>query len=215
MGCLPASTQINYDAGAVGGDMLKTPLDSLAGSFLRTGWIGFWMQLAIGSIGVALTVYAFVIDRNAALGTRGWPALIQYLTLVSLLVLAFTTIWFYRYILLGRRIADPARCPPESVVRRTVGVGVAASTFGLVLSMLIMVFEVSHLFLYFLRAPKAGVPVIQANGQATWVSAGDILNLAVVVIFTFIEVLVLVLSLWLLFRVSSSSAEFPHPRKAE
>jgi len=48
---------------------------------------------------------------------------------------------------------------------------------GLILSMLIMLFEVTQLFLHFLRAPKAGVPVVQTTGSpATWVSAGDILG---------------------------------------
>jgi hypothetical protein len=186
----------------------------LARTFFRTGWVGFWMQIAMGSICIALAIYAFVVDRNASIGTRGALALNQYLTIASLLVLAFTTIWSYRYILLAKRIADPERCPPASTVRRVAGVGVAASTVGLVLSMLIMLFEVVQLFLYFLRAPKAGVPVVQTGGQATWVSAGDILNLSVVILTTFIEVLVLALSLWLLFRASASSAEFPHPHDA-
>jgi hypothetical protein len=124
-------------------------------------------------------------------------------------------LWSCRYIILARRIADPEHRPPASAVRRTVAVGVAASTLGLILSMLIMVFEVTQLFLYFLRAPKAGVPVIQADGQATWVSAGDILSLAIIVFMTFVEVLVLALGLWLLFRVSTSSAEFPDPYNAE
>jgi Protein of unknown function (DUF3611) len=186
----------------------------LAGAFLRTGWIGFWIQVTFGAISIALLVYAFVIDRNAGVGTRGWPVMIQYLTIASLLVLAFTTVWSYRYILLARQLAGPDRGPTVSGLRRTVGVGVAASTLGLVLSMVIMLFEVFQLFLYFLRAPKAGVPVIQVDGQATWVSAGDILNLAILIIVACIEVVVLSLGLWLLFRVSTASAETPQAKTA-
>src|SRR5215471_3583184 len=69
---------------------------SLAGAFSRLGWIGFWLQLAIGAIPVALLIYGFLFGGNDGIGTRGRFALIEYLTLASLLVLAFTTIWFYR-----------------------------------------------------------------------------------------------------------------------
>jgi len=170
------------------------------------------MQLAILSICIFLTVYAMITDSNSGIGTRGQLGLMKYLTIASLLILAFTTIWSFRYILLSRRIIDPEHSTSPSAVRRIVGIGVAASMLGLILSMLIMLFEVTQLFLYFLRVPKAGVPVIQTTGgPATWVSAGDILNLAVFVLMTFVEVLVLALGLWLLFRASTFSEEFPQP----
>jgi Protein of unknown function (DUF3611) len=193
--------------------MLKSTAGSgLGRAFSRLGWIGFWMQVAIWVISIALTVYIFVLDRDPSLATRGAFTLVKYLTVASLLVMTFTTIWSYRYTMLAGHIADPDRRPPASTIRRTAGVGVAASMVGLVLSMLIMLFEVTQLFLHFLRAPKAGVPVVQTTGSpATWVSAGDILNLAVIILITFVEVVVLVFSLWLLFRASTSSTEYPHP----
>ncbi|WP_028744985.1 DUF3611 family protein [Rhizobium mesoamericanum] len=193
--------------------MLKSSADSgLARAFSRLGWIGFWMQLAIWLISIGLTVYIFILDRDPSLATRGAFTLVKYLTVASLLVITFTTIWFYRYTMLAGHIADPDRRPPASTIRRIAGTGVAASMVGLIFSMLIMVFEVTQLFLHFLRAPKAGVPVIQTTGgPASWVSAGDILNLAVIILLTFVEVVVLVFSLWLLFRASTASAEYPHP----
>jgi Protein of unknown function (DUF3611) len=198
-------------------EMLRTAPDNrLAKAFWRTGWVGFWMQLAILLICIGLAVYAMIADRNAGIGTRGQLGLLKYLTVISLLILAFTTFWSFRYILLASRIADPARRPSPSDVRRTVGVGVGASTLGLIVSMVIMLFEVTQLFLYFLNVPKAGVPVIQTtSGPATWVSAGDILNLAVLVFMTFVEVLVLALGLWLLFRASTSLEDFPKPQHAD
>jgi hypothetical protein len=185
---------------------------SLATAFLRVGRLGLWAQIAIGLISIAMAVSAFVLDSTMGVGTRGSFVLIQYLTIASLLVLGFTTIWFYRYTLIAGQIPDSARCPPASTMRRIVWVGVVASSIGLVLSMLIMLFEVIQLFLYFLRVPQAGIPVVQTTGgPATWVSAGDILSLAVVIFTAFVEVLVLALGLWLLFRTTAASAEFPQP----
>ena len=86
-----------------------------------------------------------------------------------------------------------------------------ASALGIVFSMLVMLFEVAHLLIYFLRAPQAGVPVIQTTGggRATWVSAADMLSLLAPIFTMFGELAVLTFSLWLLFRTTSPSAEFP------
>jgi uncharacterized membrane protein YdjX (TVP38/TMEM64 family) len=70
--------------------------DSLANAFSRLGWIGFWIQVAIGRIPLTLIVYAFIFGRNAGAGTRGGLLLVGYLTIARLLVLVF----------LAERIAD-------------------------------------------------------------------------------------------------------------
>src|SRR5262249_62265014 len=95
---------------------------SLAGAFRRAGRLGFWAQIAIGLISVAMAVSAFVLDSTTGVGTRGAFVLIQYLTIASLLVLAFTTVWSYRYTRIARQIAD-AEAPPASGLRRIVWTG--------------------------------------------------------------------------------------------
>ena len=61
--------------------------DSLSRSFSRLGWLGFWMQVAVGAIPLALTIYAFVFGRNAAPGTRAGFPLIEYLSIAGLALL--------------------------------------------------------------------------------------------------------------------------------
>jgi len=186
--------------------------ESLAKAFSRLGWIGFWVQVVVGAIPILLMIYAFMFGRGAGAGTRTGLPLIEYLTLASVAVLVFTTLWSYRYTRLAKRIADPLRRPSELVVQRTAWTGVAASTLGIVFSMLVMLAEVTHLLVYFLRAPQAGVPVIQTAGSApaSWVSAIDIVSLMALILTVFGELVVLVFSLWLLFRSTVASAEFAH-----
>src|SRR5262245_46258077 len=86
-------------------------------------WTGFWAQIAIGSIPVVLAIYSFLFDRSTGAGTRGGLALVEYLTIAGLLLLAFTTVWFYRYTHLAKQIADPERRPPVFVVRRAAWTG--------------------------------------------------------------------------------------------
>ncbi len=72
-----------------------------------------------------------------------------------------------------------------------------------------MMFEVAQLLFYFLRAPQAGIPVIQttSGGPASWVSAGDVLSLMGLIFTMLVEVVVLTLSLWLLFRATAESVD--------
>jgi Protein of unknown function (DUF3611) len=186
--------------------------DSLARAFSRLGWLGFWMQVVIGAIPVGLILYALIFGSARPAGTRSGFPLIQYLTIASLLVLAFTTVWFYRYTRLAARLADPQRRPTEYSLQRTVWIGVMASAVGMVFSMLVMFFEVSQLLIYFLRAPQAGIPVVQttSGGPASWVSAADIFSLMALLLAMFVEVAVLIIGLWLLLRTTIASVEFPH-----
>ena len=116
------------------------------------------------------------------------------------------------YTRLAVRLAEPARRPTRTAVQRTVWTGVKASTIGIVLSMLVMLFEVVQLLIYFLRTPQAGVPVIQTptqGGPASWVSAADMAGLLALLLTMVAEVIILVFSLWLLFRTTLPSVEFP------
>lgn len=190
---------------------------SLARSFSRLGWIGFWTQIVLGSVPVVLMIYVFAFSRTTVVNTRGGLPLVEYLTIASLLMLAFTTLWCYRYTRLAKRIADPERRPAEIVPANTAWTGVVASTLGIVFSMLVMLIEVAHLLYYFLKVPQVGVQAIQttASGESSWVSAVDIMSLMALILSAFAQLLVLIFSLWLLFRTTVGSAEFgpaPEPK---
>jgi len=191
--------------------------DSLARVFRRLGWIGFWAQVTIGAIPVALTVYAFMFNRTPTTGTRGAFALIEYLAIVSLLMLAFTTLWSYGYTRLAKKIADPELRLPPSVARRAAWTGVVASTVSILFSILVILFEVAQLFFYFLRAPQAGIPVVQTTGggPTSWVSASDVMSVLALNVSLLVELFVLAFSLWLLFRSMLAAAEASHLGNAE
>ena len=60
--------------------------DRLSQSFSSLGWLGFWMQIAIGSVPLALIIFALAFGRNPAPGTRAGFPLIEYLSIAGLLV---------------------------------------------------------------------------------------------------------------------------------
>ena len=188
----------------------RSGIQNLAKTFSRLGWIGFWVQIVVGSIPLLLMAYAFVFTRSPS-GPRAGLAIVEYLTVASLLILIFTIIWFHRHTRLAKRIADPQTCPPVSSVIRSVWTGLMASSIGLLFSMIVMMIETGHMLFYFLAAPQGGVPVIQTTGAdpASWVSAVDMMSLMALSLSVFAELVVLILSLWLLFRTMQVSAEFP------
>ena len=189
---------------------------SLAKTFSRLGRFGFWMQIVVGSIPFLLMLYTFIFTRSPS-GPRAGLAVVEYLTLASLLILVFTIIWFYRHTRLAERIADPQQCPPAPSVVSAVWTGLIASGVGLLFSMLVMVIETGHLLFYFLAAPQGGVPVFQTPGAgpASWVSAVDMMSLMALSLLVFAELIVLILSLWLLFRTTQVADEFPQNAPAE
>ncbi len=183
---------------------------SLAKTFSRLGRMGFWVQIVVGSLPVLLMGYSFIFTRSHS-GPRAGLAIVEYLTLASFLILIFTIVWFHRHTRLAQRIADPQACPPASSVISSVWTGLIASGTGLLFSMTVMMIETGHLLFYFLAAPQGGVPVIQTTGTspASWVSAVDMMSLMALSLLVFAELVVLILSLWLLFRTMQVSAEFP------
>jgi hypothetical protein len=187
--------------------------DSLSRAFLRLGRIGFWLQIAIGCIPLALLIYSLAFNGSGRVGTRSGFALVEYLTFGSLLLLAFTTIWFYRYTRLGQKMSEAGDGFSMRKLESAAWIGVAASTLGIVFSALVMMFEVIQLLSYFLRAPQAGVPVVQTTGggPASWASASDVLSLLGLIFTMLVEIFVLCLSLWLLFRTSAYLAKNDDP----
>jgi hypothetical protein len=181
-------------------------IDSLSKSFIRLGWVGFWFQVVLGALPVVLMFYLFVFSGSLS-GPRSGMPLVEFLSLVNLLVLLFTIVWFYRYPTLGRRIADPQARPGESTILGSVWTGLVATSLGILFSMTVMVLEVGQLLFYFLSAPQAGIPAIQTTGaaSASWVSAVDLVSLMALLLMLAAEVIALVLGLWLMFRTTQTS----------
>ena len=185
---------------------------SLAGAFSRLGWAGFWLQVVFGSLPIIVVAYYLAFSRSDA-DSRGGFGFVGYLTIINLLILLFTTYWSYRYTRIGRKIRDPERSPSESSLIGAVWTGVVASTAGMLFSMIVILIEGAKLLFFFLKSPQAGIPVIQTSGvQAEhWVSSIDMLSLMALILILFAELIVLVFNLWLLFRLTLGSPEFPQP----
>ncbi len=179
-------------------------IDGLAATFQRSGRFGFWAQIVLGSFPVILMLFIFTFSGNVTGPRTGLP-IVGWLTLLNMAVLVFTTIWFFRYVALGKKIADPATRPTESAVAGTVWTGVVASSLGIIFSLVVMLVEVGQLLFYFLAAPQGGIPTLQTTASSidgSWVSAVDLASLLMLVLMLAAEVIATMLGMWLLFRTT-------------
>lgn len=187
--------------------MPATSAEKIARDFSRFGWIAVVIQAVLAIIPILLLCY--VLFGKVAGNDVAW-SLTDYLAILGLAILAFTTLWAFRYTRIAQRIVDPARRPPRSSLIRTLWVGLWASSLGIVVSLVLLFIEVIRLLILFLRAPQAGVPVFQtqAENRLTWVSAIDAVSLLAELCTLTGELLVLVLTLWLLFRVTALADDY-------
>jgi hypothetical protein len=164
----------------------------------------------VGSLPILVMAYYLVFSGTVSPTRSGFP-FVEYLTIANLVILVFTILWSYRYTRLGKQILDPQRRPAESHVIGTVWTGVVASAVGMLFSMIVMLVEAAKLLFYFLKAPQGGIPVIQTAGAESphWVSSVDMVSLMALILTLFAELIVLIFSLWLLFRTTFGSPEFP------
>jgi hypothetical protein len=181
-----------------------------ARTFARLGWAGVYIQLALMVPPVFMLGYVLF---GKATGTRETLDFTEYLALVSLAILAFTTFWSYRYTRLAKRMSDPDRRPPRDSVVKTLWIGLWASGLGIAVSMLSLFIEVIRLLMLFLQAPQGGVPVFQTqpDNRTAWVSAIDAVSLLAELCTLAGELAILGLTLWLMFKFTQFAGDYDEP----
>jgi uncharacterized protein DUF3611 len=181
--------------------------DSIGEQLSVLGKVGFFIQLALLAIPVLLAVYVFLLGRSNP-GSGAGIDLRSYVSFASVLVMMFTTYWFFRYIKLGQRMRDPARHLPRSAVVTTLWVGLWAGCLGIAFSMLLLLAAAWRILFVLLTNPQSGMLIAPTAGtNPTYsLSAIDAVSLTLLIISLGAELMVLGLTLWLLFRMTWPSA---------
>jgi hypothetical protein len=179
----------------------------LSKQFSRLGWLGFWIQVAMLAIPLLLLVYVLFF-RGPESAQRIGIDLSNYLSYGSLLVMVFTTFWFFRYTRVGKRIADPERRPRRASVERTLWVGLWASGLGVAFSMILLFGAAGRILFILLANPQTGVMIAPGPGgdPVQSISAMDAISLTSLLVILAAELIVLGFSVWLLFRMTKASA---------
>jgi hypothetical protein len=187
--------------------MSEITAEKIAKAFARLGWIGVCFQLMLMIL--PLFMLGYVIYGKVT-GTRQLFDFTEYLAVIGLVILAFTTCWSYYYTRLARKIRTPDERPSAQALEGKLWIGLWASTLGIAISLLTLFIEASWLLILFLKAPQGGVPVIRTEleNRSDWVSAIDAVSLLAEVCTLAGEFLLLGLTLWLLFRVTRLAEDY-------
>lgn len=183
--------------------------EQLSRDFSRLGTLGFWIQIVLLIIPLALLLYVLVLRTPGPNGTSS-VGFMNYLSIGSLALLIFTTFWFYRYIGLAKKIADPSRRPSRDSVTNTIWIGIWAGCIGICFSMILLFNTVGQLLIALLSLPP-GVVIApsDAAGSTGFVTAADAVTLLSVIIVLTAELIVLGLSIWLLFQATRTPKAVP------
>jgi hypothetical protein len=187
--------------------MTATGAERIARTFARLGWAGVYIQLALMIPPVFMLCYVIF---GRATGTRETLDFTEYLAILRLAILGFTTFWSYRYTRLAKRMNDADHRPSQDSIVKILWVGLWASGLGIAVSMLSLFIEVIRLLILFLQAPQGGVPVFQTqpDNRMAWVSAIDAVSLLAELCTLAGELVVLGLTLWLLFKVTQFAGDY-------
>lgn len=182
--------------------------EKLSRQFTGLGWLGFWIQLAMLAIPLLLLFYVLFF-QGPETPQRFGIDLSNYLSYGSLLVMVFTTFWFFRYTRVGKRIADPERRPPRSSVERTLWVGLWAGGLGILFSMLLLFSAAGRMLFILLANPQTGLMIAPGTGGDPMqsISAVDAISLTSLLVILAAELIVLGFSVWLLFRTTRASSD--------
>jgi len=181
--------------------------ERLSRQFSRLGWLGFWIQVAMLTIPLLLLVYVLFV-RGPGSAQRIGIDLSNYLSYGSLLVMVFTTFWFFRYTRIGKRIADAELRPTRASVERTLWVGLWASGVGIAFSIVLLFSAAGRMLFVLLANPQTGLMVAPGPGgdPVRSISAMDAISLTSLLVILTAELIVLGFSVWLLFRTTRTSA---------
>lgn len=180
--------------------------ERLSKQFLRLGWLGFWLQLALLAVPLLLLGYVLVLQSPESAQQFGID-LSNYLSYGSLLVMVFTTFWFLRYTRVGKRIADPELRPPRASVERTLWIGLWASCLGIVFYMALLFSAAGRMLFILLANPQTGLMIAPGPGgdPVQSISAVDAISQTALLIIRAAELVVLGFSVWLLFRTTRAT----------
>ncbi|MGM3309352.1 DUF3611 family protein [Anabaena sp. WFMT] len=114
---------------------LKPKLEDIAKTIRLTGWITFWIQLALSMVcGLALlftiTGRDFAQQPNTGIGVG------IFWCVWGILVLLFSIFWNYRYTRFGKRLANPNPTlhPSKAQTVRAIRLGIIVGLLGMLLS---------------------------------------------------------------------------------
>jgi hypothetical protein len=176
----------------------------MAVTFRRLGWIGFGCQVVLGLIPVIVGTFQWFFSlKNLPMGV---PNSRNIWSFVDILTLLFTIYWCFRYTRLANKLEDSSPSPAKASVIREVWIGIIANVG---VAALIGMVTVGGLLYVILSLPQGAATIWQPTPGGKVINPGpiivpmDMLGLLAVMNVILAGLVGVVVSLWLLSRLST------------
>jgi hypothetical protein len=175
--------------------------EEMAIAFRRWGWAGFWGQLALAAVPVAILLFATLVSPPRQGLGNAWLGV--FLGYAALLVLIFTIYWCFRYTRIARDLEDPDYRPSRARVTQELWIGLLANAGGMACAVMLAMWKVGTLLFRLLSVPQNATLLAPEQG-GTVVTRGalivplDMISLQAMVNTIAAELVGILVTLWLL-----------------
>ena len=135
----------------------------IARSFRWLGWIGFWLQAALGFVPLMVIVSSILfrpVQQRNVFSFGLW------LAIACLAALIFSIFWCFRYTQLARQLEDPDARPAKSKVMRDLKLGLVTNFGIMAIAVLIALLRVGELT-FKMMTLQQGATVVAPNPIGT------------------------------------------------
>jgi hypothetical protein len=180
----------------------------LASTFRHLGWLSLWIQVVLAFIPILILLFALFVLHTSA---EGIGTVIEVvLAYGCLLFLAFSIFWSFRYTKLGQQLASPNRFPSPEQVKQTLRIGIVVNLGGMLISVVVAMGAVGTMLFRVLTLPPGALPMLDprqgmnsaALNTSQWIVPLDVVWLQALINTIGAQLVGIIVSLFLLFRVS-------------
>ncbi|MCP6759596.1 MAG: DUF3611 family protein [Fischerella sp. CENA71] len=184
----------------------STNVHRIASEFRLLGWIGFWLQLFLGSIPLFIAIPTLFFRNNAGrVSTQNGIGV--FFAYACLLVLIFTIYWCFRYTRLSKKLDDPDLRPSRKEVTRDLWIGIIANVSGMIFAVIVLMTQVGLLLNKVLSIPQGASTIYRPIPGAAVATPGlpitplQIISMQAVSCAIAAELVGVIVALWLLYRL--------------
>ncbi|MBD2430854.1 MULTISPECIES: DUF3611 family protein [Fischerella] len=184
----------------------STNVHRIASEFRILGWIGFWLQLVLGSIPLFIAIPTLLFRSNPGrVGTQN--SIGVFFAYACLLVLIFTIYWCFRYTRLSKKLDDPDLRPSRKEVTRDLWIGILANISGMIFAVIVLLTQVGLLLNRVLSIPQGAATIYTPLPGAAIATSNlpitplQIISMQAVSCAIAAELVGVIVALWLLYRL--------------
>lgn len=172
----------------------------MASSLRRLGWIGFWLQVALGFIPILVLIIKVLSGQSRVNTSLG-----LFLAIACLLTLLLAMYWCFHYVRLARKLEDTQMRPAKVAVIRSLWIGLTINIVGMICAVLIAMKLIGTLTLKMLKLPQGATIITPGTAgsinQSPLLTPSDMITIQAMINTIAAELVGIIIALLLLSKM--------------